>query len=156
MRVIQLVTSDISAPLPLASLPFKTVCKHARTRFGLCNAFLSLTMTDTVWSVSQRPAKKETIVPDRWSRCRERNPICLSSYKHYGKHHIWVHILKHLTKDARYRPISLPLWAPAPPWLASSLALVLMVMALLCRGLSVERRVVSGRDPEWLQIPLPQ
>jgi len=30
-----------------------------------------------------------------------------------------------------------------------------MVMALFCGGLS-EWRVVSGRDPEWLQIPLAQ
>ncbi len=66
MRMIQAVTSDISAPLPVTGLPFRraltntvTESANAHTSFGSRNTFLSLTMANTIQSISQGPAEKK-------------------------------------------------------------------------------------------------
>lgn len=158
MRVIQPVTSGISALLPVTGLPFRTALTytitesantHTCTSFGSCNTFLSLTMANTIWSISQGLTKKK--------KKKKKSCVVVREAPFSWAH---LNITLHITADIIRQPhsphpIRLPLWAPVPPWLAGSPTLVVMVMALLCRGLS-EWRVVFGRDPEWLQIPLAQ
>lgn len=67
MRMIQAVTSDISAPLPGTGLPFRraltnTVTESANAHRQSRNTFLCPTTANSIRSISQGPAEKKKTV----------------------------------------------------------------------------------------------